>query len=61
MLLSNIALTAKSMISDEGIFVKRPVTSYETLNMSLKSAPWMSLTKEKVSVAQNSEGDVGFE
>ena len=38
MLLSNMALTAKSMVSDEGILVKRLETSYETLNMSLKSA-----------------------
>ena len=35
---SNMVMTAKSMVSDKGIFVKRLVTSYETINMSLKSA-----------------------
>ena len=38
--LSNIAMTATSVVSDKGILVKRLaiVTSYETINMSLKLA-----------------------
>ena len=34
---------AKSMVSDKGVIVNGLTTSYETINMSLKSASWRNI------------------